>query len=219
MGHDDVPARLLLVAAARAGEGAELVRQIALAVESVPLATLVLEPDPAAPMPAPELAGTVQAIQALGIATLLSADATLARVVKADGVHLPASRSIMAAYREARETLGARFIVGADVGRTRHDAMTLGEEGADYIAFGIPAHVEDRATARDRRRDLIAWWAEIFEPPCVAFDVETPQEARELLEAGADFIAVRSPTGLPADRLAGFLAGFAAPLLDRAAAT
>ncbi len=76
------------------------------------------------------------------------------------------------ATAQAREILGGRFIVGADAGRSRDDAMTLGEAGADYVGFGIPAHVEDRETARERRLDLVAWWSEIFEVPCVAFDVE-----------------------------------------------
>ena len=70
--------------------------------------------------------------------------------------------------------------------------MTLAEDGADYIAFGIPPHVEDRAAAAARRLELVAWWGEIFEIPCVAFDVDTTDEAIALAGAGADFVAVRS---------------------------
>ena len=63
-------------------------------------------------------------------------------------------------------------------GASRHDAMELGEAGADYVAFGIPPDVEDRAVAVERRLDLIAWWSEVFELPCVAFDVADAEEAR-----------------------------------------
>jgi len=35
----------------------------------------------------------------------------------------------------------------------------------------------------------VAWWAEIFEVPCVAF-AETADQAAELARAGADFIAL-----------------------------
>jgi len=64
--------------------------------------------------------------------------------------------------------------------------MIMAELGADYVAFG-PA--EDEST-RERRAELIAWWAEIFVVPCVAWDVETAEEAERLASLGADFIAL-----------------------------
>jgi thiamine-phosphate pyrophosphorylase len=204
--------QLVLALPARSGDGPLLARIVAAATAIAPIATIVIEPDPELPILPPDLAPAVEQIQALGIATLIARDAALARLVKADGVHLPASKAAPAGYRQAREILDARSIVGVDVGRTRHDAMTLGEEGADYIAFGIPSHVEDRQTARARRRELIAWWAEIFQVPCVAFDVETPQEAHDLAICGADFIAVRVPAGLPPEAVEEFLSPFIAQL-------
>ncbi len=201
--------QVVLVIRAAAGAGPSLAGCAADAVRTAPIATVILEPDTQSPMAAPELAPVVAAIQALGIATLIAGDAALARVVKADGVHIPASKAAAATYREAREILGTRFIVGIDAGRTRHDAMTVGEEGADYVAFGIPAHVEDRQTARARRLELIAWWSEIFEIPCIACDVETPEEAGSLAAAGADFIAVRVPDTLLTSGTANMLSPFA----------
>lgn len=219
MAPNEVRTQVVLILRAMAGDGTGLLGRVTAATKLLPLATVVLEPDPESPMTAPELAPAVEQIQALGIATLIAGDAALARIVKADGVHVPASKTALANYNEARETLGTRYIVGIDVGRTRHDAMTLGEAGADYIAFGIPPHVEDRETARNRRRELIAWWSEIFEPPCVAFDVDTPEDARDLSDAGADFIAIRLPHPLPPDGLANFLTPFAASLAATALAT
>ena len=90
--------------------------------------------------------------------------------------------------------------------------MLLGEQGADYIGFGIPAHVTDRDTAIARRHDLVQWWAEIFEVPVVAFDVETAAEAAELATAGADFIAVRAAGDIATADLASWLGEFAAAL-------
>jgi thiamine-phosphate pyrophosphorylase len=148
----------------------------------------------AAPEPS-KLKSLVELAQSHGVAALIAADASLARTLRADGVHLPWSKDILARYREARDLLGGRYIVGADAGRLRDDAMTLGEEGADYVGFGIPPHVEDRDTARERRAELVSWWSEIFEIPCVAVDVETADIAASLVAAGADFVSLALPPG------------------------
>jgi thiamine-phosphate pyrophosphorylase len=170
-------------------------------VAAAEIAALLVAPAADAPLDARAARPLIELAQAKEIAALIAADAALARTLRADGVHLPWSKDIVARYGEAREILGGRFIVGADAGRSRDDAMSLGEAGADYVGFGIPAHVEDRETARERRLELVAWWSEIFEMPCVGFDVETSLEAGALAEAGADFVALRVPSGLPADEL------------------
>jgi thiamine-phosphate pyrophosphorylase len=75
--------------------------------------------------------------------------------------------------------------------------MTLAEDGAEYVAFGAPLDLTDLDKARARRADMIAWWAEIFEVPCVAFDVESAESAEALARAGVDFVAVMLPTAEP----------------------
>jgi thiamine-phosphate pyrophosphorylase len=143
------------------------------------------------------------------VAALIEGDAQLARTLRADGVHLPWSKDIAARYADAREILGTRYIVGVDVGRSRHDAMSLAEDGADYIGFGIPAHVEDRQTAAERRLELIGWWSEIFEVPCVAFDVDSAEDATALAAAGADFVAIRLGVDLASADYAEFASALA----------
>jgi len=167
----------------------------------VDAAALLIAPAKDEPLDAAAAKPLVDMAQARGTAALIEADAQLARTLRADGVHLPWSKDICARFAEAREILGGRFIVGADAGRSRHDAMTLGEGGADYVGFGIPPHVEDREAARARRLELMAWWSEIFEVPCVAFDVETAGDAAALAQAGADFVAMRPPPGLDPEDL------------------
>ena len=141
-----------------------------------------------------EVKPLVEIIQGKGVAALIEGDAQLARTVRADGVHICRSDSVLDAYRDARSLLGDRFIVGVDAGHSRHDAMTLGEAGADYVAFSITPPAAD--IDHESRDDLIGWWAEIFEVPCVAFDVTTPDEATVLAGLGADFVAVSIAPGV-----------------------
>lgn len=148
--------------------------------------------------------------QAQKIAAVIADDVALAQSLKADGVHLSWAEDQEDRYKAARAKLGSDRIVGVEAGRSKHIAMTAGEAGADYIGFGIPAHVEDRDTARQRRLDLIAWWSEIFEVPCVAFDVETAEHATALAAAGADFIAPALKAIAPtAEEIEDFVAAFA----------
>ncbi len=81
-----------------------------------------------------------------------------------DGVHLTdGARSV----RAARKALGADAVVGAFCGASRHDGMTAGELGADYVAFGpvAPSPLGDGTVAE---RELFAWWSEVIEVPVVA---------------------------------------------------
>jgi thiamine-phosphate pyrophosphorylase len=131
-----------------------------------------------------------QAVDLLGVAherdlaCLVEGGAALAHRIGADGVHIDAEES---AYREARALLGKEASIGVACGLSRHKAMHLAELGADYVAFG-------ESNARtidgiDQCSDLIAWWAEIFVVPCVAWNIESAEEAARFARLGADFIA------------------------------
>ncbi len=145
----------------------------------------------------------LQLAQAHDVACLVEGDVELARKIGADGVHIPADAGL---YARARERLGADRIVGVGCRQSRHYAMTLAELGADYVAFGPAAH---NLQAKDELAELVAWWAGIFVVPCVAFGVASAEEARQLADLGADFVApVDSLWQAPdaADRLAEFAA-------------
>mgnify|MGYP000844863015 CR=1 FL=1 len=185
-----------------------LTERLATALSSLPVASVLLTPGAGGAFAAGDLKAAVDLIQSRGAAALISDDATLARTLRADGVHLSWSKDPGGRYAEVREVLGGRAIVGVDAGRSRHDAMTLGEAGADYIAFGVPAHVEDRTTAFERQLDLVAWWSEIFEPPCVALDAPDADRAAQLAAAGADFVGYTLRAGTGANDAAAALAQF-----------
>jgi thiamine-phosphate pyrophosphorylase len=187
----DDSCRLYLVV--ETGAGAAERAAAALAVADA--ACLLIEPVQDAPLDTGSAKPLVALAQAKDVAAIIAADAHLARTLKADGVHLPPSREPAKAYADARHILGQGFIVGAHAGKSRDAAMVLGEAGADYIGFGIPADITTIEGARARRLDLVSWWATIFEVPCVAFDVATPEDAEQLARAGAEFIGVRLEAG------------------------
>jgi thiamine-phosphate pyrophosphorylase len=173
--------------------GAAACLQAALA--TVDIAALLIGLPPAASFAA--AAPLMAMAQRKQVPALIAGDAELAHRLGADGVHLFSTKNGADAHKAARGRLGAGAIVGVDAGISRHEAMSIAEAGADYIAFGAPRHLGDRKKGRVRRDALVAWWAEIFEVPCVAFDVEEAGEARALRAAGADFIAVALPTNAP----------------------
>lgn len=81
-----------------------------------------------------------------------------------DGVHLTdGARSV----RRARKDLGQDAIVGAFCHNSRHDGMTAGELGADYISFG-PVGVTALGDGRQAEPELFEWWSQMIEVPVVA---------------------------------------------------
>jgi thiamine-phosphate pyrophosphorylase len=192
------PAGCGLYAVVDAGPAAG--ERLTAALASAPLAAVLIAPATGQRLLAAEAKPLLERARRAGVAALLLEEAGLARTLGADGVHLAAREDPQAAYRAARGTLGEDGVVGVDAGISRHTAMVLAEAGADYVGFGVPPHLKDRDKARGRREDLVSWWAPIFEVPCVAFDVETGEEAQQLAVAGADFVAVTLPADAPAAR-------------------
>ena len=143
---------------------------------------------------APDLAQAseiVRRTQEFGIAVLVENDSELALVLGADGLHL--SDADERSYGQARSRLGNAAILGVSCGDNRHTTMTLAEMGADYIAFG------GAPVAGEQRAELIAWWSEIFQVPCVALDVDDADEASRLVELGADFVGPAASLWLAED--------------------
>lgn len=196
-----------LYAVLEAGDGAG--ERLAAALAAAELVAVLIAPAPGRNLGAEEAKPLLQRLRRAGITALILDDVELARALAADGVHLAARDDPKAAYRAAREALGDDRAVGVEAGISRHAAMVLAEAGADYVGFGAPPHLKDRDKARMRRGEMVEWWAPLFEVPCVAFDVETCEEAAELAAYGADFVAVTLPAGLAEAAAADLLARIA----------
>jgi len=122
------------------------------------------------------------AIQDEGAALLLEGHADLVARAGADGAQV----SGIEALRDALPTLRPGRIAGVGGLRTRHDSMTAGEMGADYVLFGEP-DANGRRPSLEAIVERLQWWDELFEPPCVGF-AGAPDEIEPLARAGADFV-------------------------------
>lgn len=94
-----------------------------------------------------------------------------------DGVHLTDGHSRL---REIRKALGPDRIVGSYCTASRHTALTAGEIGADYVAFG-PVSADGMNTSQElAQRDLFEWWSQMIEVPQVAEGVINRQTVEDL---------------------------------------
>ncbi|UYH55649.1 thiamine phosphate synthase [Qipengyuania sp. SS22] len=137
---------------------------------------------------AARLAEPLQAICAAhDVAFIVNDDVALAKRLGADGVHLGQGDG---EPRDAREELGREAQIGVTCQASKHFAMEAGEAGADYVAFGSFFDSTTKASEHRAELEILEWWSNLFEIPCVAIGGITPANCRPLVEAGADFLAV-----------------------------
>ena len=124
--------------------------------------------------------------QARDVAFLLNDRPDLAVQTGCDGAHVGQTDTPAA---DARKLLGA-LTLGVTCHDSRDLAMQAGDDGADYVAFGafFPTTTKDAPTIAEP--ELIAWWSDIMELPCVAIGGINASNCAPLVTAGADFLAV-----------------------------
>lgn len=183
--------------------------EAALAAGDIACIQLRLKNPDGSAAPADAVAAAAEALMppahARDIAFLLNDDPALAKALGCDGVHVGQDD---APYAEAREMMGDDAIIGVTCHNSKHLAMQAGEDGADYVAFGA---FYDTATKDPKTRaepDLLRFWQQFVELPCVAIGGITPDNAAPLVEAGADFIAASGGVWAGADGPAAAVARF-----------
>ena len=119
------------------------------------------------------------------VALVIDSHLMLVERLGLDGVHLTdAARSVKA----ARKALGDDAIVGSFCAASRHDGLTAGELGADYVAFG-PVGLSALGDGRRAETDMFQWWSEMVEVPVVAEGALDPDLIRQLAPI-TDFIGI-----------------------------
>ena len=122
-----------------------------------------------------------------GVSFILNDRADLAARAGADGVHLGQEDGSVA---DARAALGREAEIGVTCHASRHLALEAGEAGADYVAFGSFYPSGTKASEHRPEAEILTWWSTFMVLPCVAIGGITPENARPLVAAGADFLAV-----------------------------
>ena len=118
---------------------------------------------------------------------IINDDVDLAHAINADGVHLgQKDRALI----EAREHLGPSKIIGISCNNCFDYALTAQQEGADYIAFGRFFSSLTKPQAPQADIDLLKRAKKELHIPVVAIGGITPENGRQLIEAGADMLAV-----------------------------
>ena len=147
--------------------------------------------------------------RARDIALIINDSVEVCAEIGADGVHLG---HLDMRVKDARKRLGKAPIIGATARNSRHVAMEAGEQGADYVAFGAFFPSSTKADTVQADPELLGWWQAVMEIPCVAIGGITPEGAKGLALAGADFIAASSAVWSHPDGPAAAVSAFNAEL-------
>ena len=205
-------ARLFLITP-RIVDAAALAPQLEAALAAGDVASLLIAPDAVSENDLQAIAETLVPIaQKHDVAALVLGNSRVMGRARADGIHIEAGET---ALKEAIEALQPKSIVGAGNLRARHEAMEAGEAGADYIFFGL-LDLEEGDEAHRKTIDLGAWWADLFEPPCVLLSGRSMASVEACARTGADFVALRAAVWEHPDGPAAAIAE-ANAILDRVA--
>jgi thiamine-phosphate pyrophosphorylase len=120
---------------------------------------------------------------------IINDDLRLADLTGADGVHLGKDDSSL---REARLILGPEKIIGASCYQNLQAALSAQAAGVDYVAFGSFYPSPTKPQAARATIGLLQEAADSLRVPIVAIGGITEDNAKALLDAGADAIAVIS---------------------------
>lgn len=181
--------RLYLITPA-ALDPASFARELAAALDAGDVAAVQLRLKDVDDATLSEAIGILRPVaQSRGVAFILNDRPDLAAETGCDGAHV--GQTDLGA-KAARRLLGPDRTLGVTCHASRDLALSAGEDGADYVAFGafFPTATKEAPTRADP--GILRWWAELMELPVVAIGGITAENCAPLVTAGADFLAVVS---------------------------
>ena len=124
-----------------------------------------------------------------GVPLIVNDDLDLALAIGADGLHLGRGDTALAT---ARTKLGEHRLLGASCYDRLELALAACSAGADYVAFGSAFPSATKPGATPAPLGLYREARVLLDSPIVAIGGITPENARTVIEAGADAVAVIS---------------------------
>ncbi|OED48633.1 thiamine-phosphate diphosphorylase [Endozoicomonas sp. (ex Bugula neritina AB1)] len=118
---------------------------------------------------------------------IINDDIDLALAVEADGVHLGQQDE---ALIEARRRLGDYAVIGISCEGSIEQAKMAVEQGANYIAFGRFFPSRTKPDAKPADITILSEAKKMFDVPIVAIGGITVDNASDLIQSGADMVAV-----------------------------
>ncbi|MGJ8564853.1 MAG: thiamine phosphate synthase [Alphaproteobacteria bacterium] len=124
-----------------------------------------------------------------GTDVLINDRPDLVEACRADGTHIGQDDMD---YYSSRELLGEDAIIGMTCHNSRELAFQAAMSGADYVAFGAFFETQTKDPKTRAELEILEWWSDTVEIPSVAIGGINISNAKSVIEAGADFIAVSS---------------------------
>jgi len=123
------------------------------------------------------------------VAVILNDRPDLVKEIGADGVHIGQQDMD---YFSSRELLGEDAIIGVTCHNSKELAFEAASAGASYVAFGAFFETSTKTPKFRAETEILKWWDTAIETPCVAIGGINTGNAAQIIQAGADFIAVSS---------------------------
>ncbi|HSN18015.1 MAG TPA: thiamine phosphate synthase [Gammaproteobacteria bacterium] len=134
-----------------------------------------------------EARGLLELCRSHGVPLIVNDDVELAAAIGAEGVHLGKDDGELAM---ARVRLGPRAILGISCYDSLQRAMQAAHDGADYVAFGSFFPSASKPAATRAPLSLLTEARTRISIPICAIGGITPATGGELVQAGAQILAV-----------------------------
>lgn len=124
-----------------------------------------------------------------GVPFIINDYVAILRDFAVDGIHLGEADSPVKAVRKE---FGEDLIIGASCYNSKHLAMTAGESGASYVAFGAFYPTQTKITNQAADIEILKWCGSYINLSCCAIGGINHQNVSDFKGSNVDFICAIS---------------------------